>query len=279
VTTTIGLLHPGDMGVAVGVSLRAGGARVLWASEGRSASTRKRADEAGLEDARTVGEVVRGSQVIVSVCPPASALDVARQVMAAKFSGLYVDGNAVSPATAREVGTVVEEGGATFVDGGIIGSPPTRRGQTRLYLAGAAAERAAALFSAGPLDAVVVDGKIGAASALKMAYASWTKGSQALLMAVRALAMAEGVDEALIAEWQKSIPDLPQRSENAVKGTSRKAWRFVGEMEEIADTYARVGLPRGFHEAAAEVYQRLARYKDTPAPPTVGEASDALRGV
>jgi len=276
--TTVGLLHPGDMGVAVGATLRASGARVLWASAGRSPATRARAEGAGLEDGGTVADVVRRSDVMVSVCPPASALDVAREVMAAKFSGLYVDGNAVSPATAREVGAIVEEGGATFVDGGIIGSPPTKRGQTRLYLAGSAAERAAALFGAGPLDAVVVDGKIGAASALKMAYASWTKGSNALLMAVRALAMAEGVDEALIAEWQKSIPDLPQRSENAVKGNSRKAWRFVGEMEEIADTYASVGLPRGFHEAAAAVYQRLARYKDTPAPPTVAEAADALRG-
>src|SRR5262249_26590417 len=159
-----------------------------------------------------------------------------------------------------------------------IGSPPTKRGQTRLYLAGSAAERAAALFAAGPLDAVVVDGKGGAASALKMAYASWTKGSNALLMAGRGPAQGEGVGQSVTAEWQKSIPDLAQRSENAVKGNSRKAWRFVGEMEEIADTYASVGLPSGFHEAAAAVYQRLARYKDTPAPPTVAEAADALRG-
>src|SRR5690242_1596933 len=123
--TAVGLLHPGDMGVAVGATLRAGGARVLWASEGRSRATRARAESAGLEDGGTVVDVVRRSEVIVSVCPPASAVDVARQVMAAKFSGLYLDGNAVSPATAREVGAIVEEGGATFVDGGIIGSPPT----------------------------------------------------------------------------------------------------------------------------------------------------------
>ena len=257
--STVGLLHPGDMGVAVGATLRAGGARVLWASEGRSASTRTRAQGAGLEDARTVSEVVRASAVIVSVCPPASALDVAREVMAAKFSGLYVDGNAVSPATAREIGTVVEEAGATFVDGGIIGSPPTKKGQTRLYLAGAGAERAAALFAAGPLDAVVVEGKIGAASALKMAYASWTKGSNALLMAVRALAMAEGVDEALLAEWAKSIPDLPQRSESAVKGTSRKAWRFVGEMEEIADFVGEDEAARQMFEAYTKLYERIAQ--------------------
>jgi 3-hydroxyisobutyrate dehydrogenase-like beta-hydroxyacid dehydrogenase len=173
---------------------------------------------------------------------------------------------------------LVEEGGASYVDGGIVGSPPRKRGTTRLYLCGAASGRVAACFAAGALEAIVLDGKIGAASALKMAYASWTKGSQALLMAVRALAIAEGVDDALLREWQRSIPDLPARSEAAVRGTAAKAWRFVGEMEEIAATLGEAGLPQGFHEAAGEVYRRLARYKDAAEPPTVSEAADALRG-
>ncbi len=266
------------MGVDVGASLRAGGARVLWASEGRSPATHARAAGAGLEDAGTVRAVIAASEMMFSVCPPESALDVARAVMAAKFAGVYVDANAVSPATSREIGAVVEQGGATYVDGGIVGPPPKKRGTTRLYLAGAPAERVAALLGAGPLEAIVLDGKIGAASALKMAYASWTKGSQALLMAVRALAIAEGVDDALLREWQRSQPDLPERSERAVRGTARKAWRFVGEMEEIAATFAEAGLPTGFHAAAEEIYRRLAGYKDTAQPPTVGEASDALRG-
>ena len=121
-----------------------------------------------------------------------------------------------------------------------------------------------------------LDGPIGAASSLKMAYAGWTKASQALLMAVRAIAVHEGVDEALLAEWARSQPDLPRRSEDAVRANARMAWRFVGEMEEIAVTCAAAGLPAGFHEAAAEVYRRLAGWKDTLTAPSVAEVAKAL---
>lgn len=274
--TTIGLLHPGEMGAAVGAAARANGARVLWTSEGRGGLTRRRADAAGLEDVRALAELVRRSEAILSVCPPHAAGDVARAVSAHRFSGLYVDANAVSPATAREIGRIVEKAGAAFVDGGIIGGPPAKRGTTRLYLSGAAAARAAALFRTGPLEAIVVAGGPGAASALKMAYAGWNKGSAALLMATRALAAVEGVEAALLDEWKLSQPDLPARSEAVVRNNARKAWRFVGEMEEIAATLAAVGLPDGFALAAAEVYRRLAPWKDGDASPTVGEVSRAL---
>src|SRR5438876_7068114 len=132
--TTIGLLNPGEMGSMVGAAVRSAGARVLWAGEGRSAATRKRASAAGLEDAGSVGSVVRASEVILSVCPPHAAVDVASQVAALRFAGTYVDGNAVSPATAREIGGNVEEGGATFVDGGNIGPPLVNNGSTHFYL-------------------------------------------------------------------------------------------------------------------------------------------------
>ncbi|MBI2161420.1 MAG: NAD(P)-dependent oxidoreductase, partial [Candidatus Rokubacteria bacterium] len=219
--TTIGLLHPGEMGAAVGAAARADGARVLWASAGRGAATRGRASAAGLEDARTLTDLVRGSEVILAVCPPHAATDLARAVAALRFTGLYVDANAVAPATAREIGEIVEKAGATFVDGGIIGGPPQQRGTTRLYLSGAGAACVAALFPRGPLEAIVVPGEPGAASALKMAYAGWNKGHAALLMAVRALAAAEGVEAALLAEWKLSQPDLPARSEAAVRGNAR----------------------------------------------------------
>ncbi len=274
--TTIGLLHPGEMGAAAGAAARADGARVLWASEGRGPATRGRAEAAGLEDAGTLAELVRQSDVILSVCPPRAAVDLARAVAAARFGGIYVDANAVAPATAREIGGIVEKAGATFVDGGIIGGPPQRRGTTRLYLSGGAAPRVAALFPRGPLEAVVVPGGPGAASALKMAYAAWNKGSAALLMAVRALATVEGVEAALLDEWRLSQPDLPARSEAVVKSNARKAWRFVGEMEEIAATFAAADLPDGFHQAAAEIYRRLAPWKDAAVLPSVAEASRAL---
>ena len=124
----------------------------------------------------------------------------------------------------------------------------------------------------------MLTGDVGAASALKMAYAAWTKGSSAILIAVRALAIHAGVDDALRAEWQRSQPGLEARSESAVAGNAPKAWRFVGEMEEIARTFAAAGLPPGFHEACAAVYDRLGRYKDASTLPTVAEAADALGG-
>jgi 3-hydroxyisobutyrate dehydrogenase-like beta-hydroxyacid dehydrogenase len=273
---TIGLLHPGEMGSGVGAAARAGGARVVWSSEGRGVATRERAEADGLEDVGSVQALVGSSEVILSVCPPAAAIDVAGQVAGLGFRGVYVDGNAISPETARKVGEVVGGAGATFVDGGIIGPPPRKSGACRLYLSGDGAGEVAALFRGSLLEAIALDGPIGAASALKMAYASWTKGSQALLLAVRALAMREGVDEALLAEWAKSRPELPRQSEDAVRSNVRKAWRFVGEMEEIAATFAADGLPDGFHQAAAEVYRRLAGWKDTPTPPSVAEVGKAL---
>jgi 3-hydroxyisobutyrate dehydrogenase-like beta-hydroxyacid dehydrogenase len=276
-TTTMGVLHPGEMGSAVGGSARTAGARVLWASEGRSPATGGRARGDDLEDVGTLARLVAESPLILSVCPPASALDVARQVAALGFRGTYVDANAVSPATTRKIGDVVGAAGAAFVDGGIIGPAPRRPGTTRLYLSGPGAPDVARIFAGGGfLEAIAIDGPIGAASALKAAYAGWNKGSQALLLAVRALASHEGVDEALLAEWARSQPDLAKRSENAVSSNVRKAWRFVGEMEEIAATFTAAGLPDGFHEASAEIYRRLAGWKDTPTPPSVAEVAKTL---
>lgn len=274
--TTIGVLHPGEMGSGIGASARTAGARVLWASEGRGAATRKRAEADGLEDAGTLARLTREARVILSVCPPASAADVATQVAAHRFTGIYVDGNAIAPATTRKVGEIVSAGGATYIDGGIIGPPPRKPGVTRLYLSGAGATDVAAMLNGGLLEAIALPGPIGAASAIKMAYAGWNKTQQALLMAVRAYALREGVDEALLREWAISQPELPKRSENAAAGTARKAWRFVGEMEELAAAFAAAGVPGEFHEAGAEIYRRLAAWKDAPTPPSVAEVSKAL---
>jgi 3-hydroxyisobutyrate dehydrogenase-like beta-hydroxyacid dehydrogenase len=216
--------------------------------------------------------------VILSVCPPHSALDLARAVAAQGFSGVYVDANAVSPRTAREIGRIIERAGATFVDGGIIGPPARARGTTRLYLSGAEALRIARLFSQGPLEAIVVDGGPGAASALKMAYAAYTKGTAALLVSIRAMAIRAGVDQALLDEWARSQGDLGARSERAAGETARKAWRFAGEMAEIAATFDDAGLPDGFFRAAGEIYESLTGYKDAPGMPSVAEVAKALAG-
>ena len=272
-TRTIGLLHPGEMGTTVGAAARRNEVRVAWTSDGRGPLTRARAKEAGLTDAGSLPALVDRSRVILSVCPPHAAAEVARAVAEQRFSGVYVDANAVSPATVRDIRQIVEAGGASFVDGGIIGPPAVHPGTTRLYLSGAESARVAACFRRGPLEACVLDGPPGAASALKMSYAAWTKGSAALLIAIRTLAMHEGVDAALIREWELSQAGLPGRSDGAVRSNAAKAWRFTGEMEEIADTFATAGLPDGFHRAAAEVYRRMTGYKGAANPPSVEEAA------
>jgi 3-hydroxyisobutyrate dehydrogenase-like beta-hydroxyacid dehydrogenase len=250
---TVGLLHPGAMGAAVGAVLRANGHSVLWASGGRSAETRKRAEAAGLDDAGSVPDLVRRSDVIFSICPPHAALDVAGSV--AGFGRVFVDANAVAPATARELAALVEAGGGRCVDGGIVGPPPAQGGTTRLYLSGPAAATVAELFAGSSVDAHVVSDEVGAASAVKMAYAAWTKGTTALLIAIREVARTEGVEAALLEEWSLSLPELPGRSHRAYRSAKAKGWRWVGEMEEIAATFSAAELPDGFHLAAAEVFR------------------------
>jgi 3-hydroxyisobutyrate dehydrogenase-like beta-hydroxyacid dehydrogenase len=265
VTTTVGLLHPGEMGAAVGRCLTAAGHRVLWAPEGRSPATAARAAAAGLTAASGgLAGLVRQADVIISVCPPHAAAGLARQV--AGFGGVYTDANAVSPATAREIARIVEAGGASYVDGGIIGTPPVAPGFIRLYLSGARAGEVQRLFAGGPVDARMIGRDAGTASAVKMAYASWTKGSAALLLAARALARAEGVEETLLTEWDVSQPGLAERSARADGSAAAKGWRWVAEMEEIAASMAAAGLPDGFHRAAAEIYRRA---QDAPAPDAI----------
>lgn len=250
--TVVGVLHPGEMGAAVAGVLRERGEAVLWASAGRSAATIERAQGAGLEDAGEIGELCRRCEILLSVCPPHAAMDVARA--ASSFPGIYVDANAIAPDTAREIARLQPR----FVDGGIVGPPPRERGTTRLYLSGAGAELVAELFAGTNVDARVISAEPGAASALKAAYAGWTKGSAALLLTARELARAEGVEAALLEEWRLSIPELEDRLAGAERSARRKGWRWIGEMEEIARSMAARDLPTGFHQASAEVFRRSA---------------------
>ena len=256
-TRAIGLLHPGEMGAAIGRCLTNSGHAVLWASEGRSAASQARAKEAGLTDAGTVADVASQAGIILSVCPPHAATDVAWAVHG--FRGLYVDANAISPGTAREVAQMITDSGGRFVDGGIIGLPPAAPGSTRLYLSGPDAPAVQALFAGTDVDARIAGPGLTAASAVKMAYAAWTKGTAALILAIRELAREEGVEDTLLAEWALSQPSLGKRSRGSAKAAGAKGWRWVAEMEEIAATMAAAGLPDGFHQAAAEIFRRYPR--------------------
>ena len=272
----VGLLHPGEMGASIGAAARAAGCEVFWASEGRSHATRERAKSAGLRDAGDLGALLGASEVLLSVCPPHCAMDIAGEVAEAGFAGLYVDANAIAPGMSRILERMIVEAGGAYVDGGIIGPPARERGSTRLYLSGPRAGEVAGLFEGSVLGAEVIDTSVGRASALKMAYAAWTKGGDALLLAARSYALAEGVEDALLGEWSLSQVGLAARSERATESAGR-AWRFEGEMHQIGHALGDAGLPEGFHRAAASVYRRLRGYKDQDAAPSMAEILAALR--
>ena len=266
---SVGVLHPGEMGSSIGACARQAGAEVFWVSAGRGEQTRKRADEAGLIAVEDLESLVERVDAIVSVCPPHAAREVAQATVSAGFHKVYFDGNAVSPDTARDVAKIVRGGGCEYVDGGIIGPPALRPGVTRMYVSGDGADKVVKLFQGSNVDVIDLGPGDAAASALKMCYASWTKGTSALLLAIRALARAEGVDDALIEEWSGSQAGLSERCESAARGSTRKAWRFVGEMLEISRSFEAAGLPGGFHGAAAELYESLSEFKDAETPPTL----------
>lgn len=273
--TTVGIAHPGAMGSAVGAMAKQAGARVRWASAGRSAATADRARHADLEDVVDLARLASGSDVLLSVCPPDAAADVAAQVADTGFAGIYVDANAVAPDTVRRVAGLVG-GTARVIDGAIVGPPPAEPGRTRLYLAGPGSAEVAALFEGTALGAVTLEGPVGAASALKACYAAWTKGSTALLTMIRATARHHEVDDALLAEWTTSLPHLPEQATARPRRAAPKGWRFAGEMREIAAAITEAGVPPGALEAFAEVYERLSAFKGAPEAPSLDEVLDAV---
>lgn len=273
---TIGILHPGAMGVSVAASAKNTGHTVYWASEGRSPQTHKRAEQVGLVDRHSIAKICDECSVIVSVCPPHAAEDVAQEVIDHAFKGIYLDANAISPQRVTRIGKAIADARVEFVDGGIIGGPAWKPGSTWLYLSGKETQRTAACFSAGPLETSVIGESVGKASALKMCFAAYTKGTTALLSAILAASEALGVREELAHQWSRNGSDFAAQTAQQVRGVTAKAWRFAGEMEEIAATFRGVGMPGEFHAAAGEVYRRIAGFKDVQETPPLAEVLTAL---
>ncbi|MBS04442.1 MAG: phosphogluconate dehydrogenase [Gammaproteobacteria bacterium] len=262
--TVVGIITPGAMGASVAAAAKSNGHDVIWAGAGRSQDTVERAARAGLRDVGDHAELVREAAVILSVCPPHLAESLGSEVADLGFTGLFVEGNAVTPERTLRIAAKLAEAGAETVDGGIIGGPAWEHGAgTRFYLAGLRAEEVSALFRGSPLEAPVLDGDPGAASGLKMTFAAFTKGSTALLTAILAAAENLGVRADLERQWGESFTD---QTRARVTANTAKAWRFAGEMREIAATFEGAGLPGGFHAAAADVFERLAGFKDAPQP-------------
>lgn len=269
--TVIGLISPGEMGASIGAAASHSATSVIWAGDGRSKASHTRASDAGLEDGRTIDTLVKDSDIILSICPPHNAEDVARQVKQRAFTGLFVDCNAIAPEKSRLI--AARFGYQNFVDGGIVGGPVWESGSgTRLYLSGQRSKDIAALFNNSPLETTIISGEIGAASAMKMVFAAYTKGTTALLTAILGVAEKEGVRSVLESQWGQAFTE---KTHQRVVANSAKAWRFEGEMQEIAATFENARHPGGFHTAAAAVFKQLAQFKDKPAADIV-ELLEAL---
>jgi 3-hydroxyisobutyrate dehydrogenase-like beta-hydroxyacid dehydrogenase len=273
----IGILHPGEMGVSVAASAIHSGYEVYWSSEGRSDKTRERAERFNLIEIDSLFEICQTCEMIISICPPHAAEEVARSVSEIEFKGLYLDANAISPQRAIKIGKMLEAVDIQFVDGGIIGGPAWTPKETWLYLSGKHSQDIAACFSNGPLETRIIGDEIGKASALKMCYAAYTKGTTALLSAILAVAESLEVREELCRQWDMDEAGYSEQVNRRVARVTAKAWRFEAEMQEIASTFDEAGLPEGFHLAAAELYHRMAGFKDSNEIPALKDVLKALR--
>jgi 3-hydroxyisobutyrate dehydrogenase-like beta-hydroxyacid dehydrogenase len=266
------------MGVSVAASAISSGHQVYWASQGRSEKTRARAEQHGLMDVHSLAAICQSCEILLSICPPHAAEGLARSVIEHGFKGLYLDANAIAPHRSISIGTLMEDAGIHFVDGGIIGGPAWAPRETWLYLSGEHAERIAACFSNGYLGTKILGNELGKASALKMCYAAYSKGTSALLAAILATAESLGVRSDLYEQWNMDDTGFSDRVDERVRRVTAKAWRFEGEMREIAATFREAGLPGEFHEAAAEIYHRIAGLGDRDVSVTVDQVLAAMTG-
>jgi L-threonate 2-dehydrogenase len=256
----VAVVAPGMMGSGVGQRLVENGIEVRTSLQGRSAATVARAKAAGMVGVSDAE--IAASDIILSILPPGDALGLAERLApalrAAAKKPVYVDCNALDPATVLRIARVIEETGTTFVDGGIIGGPPTPGSKgTRIYLSGEAAPQAAVLAEYG-LEMPVQPGPIGAASAMKMSYAGITKGFTALGAAMFLAATRAGTADALKAELSGSQPALYGWLTRQMPRMYSKAYRWVAEMEEIAAFVREDGAGEQFFHAAASLYTRIA---------------------
>ena len=275
----IGILHPGEMGASLGAALAGGVSRVYWVGHGRSDATRCRAERAGLHELPSLAEMCAACGLIVGICPPQFVLETASAVMGQGFRGIYLDANAISPKHARQIGALVSQGGARFVDGSVIGPPAWQPATTEIYLSGAAAVEVAEYFAAGPLVAHVIGNEIGAASALKMCDSAFNKTLLALLYETLAGAERLGVREALQTAWERDPAGVGAVStaNNRVGRSARKAWRFAAEIDEVIDTVETLGISAEFHRHARRVFERLTGFRGAQAVPDAEAVIAALQ--
>jgi len=275
-STKLGFLHPGEMGISLAVAALQNLPEVFWCSEGRSTATRKRAEQYGLTEISSLAEFCQTSDIIIGVCPPHAAHEQATALVAQKFRGTYVEANAIAPLKVQTIAEELAAAGIHCIDGGIVGLPAWQENSTWLYLSGSDTEPVVQCFTRGLLQTKVLGTDIGQASALKMCFAAWNKGNTALLATILGAAESLGVRAALEQQWDIFNPGFTQQTHKRISDTARKAWRFAGEMQEIAATLQQSGMPPDFFEGAAEIYRRESAFKDINEAPALAEILEAL---
>ncbi|WP_319530123.1 DUF1932 domain-containing protein [uncultured Cohaesibacter sp.] len=258
-TKTIAIPLGGQMGTGIGGVLCRHGATVLTCTEGRSQATKERVEKAGMKDVDW--SEIASADIILSIVPPGIALEIAERIAAALPEGaspLFLELNAISPATTIEVCTRAKDAGMRVVDGGIIGGPPQPgKSGPRLYLSGEAAHEALWLNELG-VDVQVIEGDIGAASALKLCYGAMNKGETGLMAAMMSAAERNGIGRELHAEMVRSRPAALKMAEGALPKMYPKAYRWVDEMREIAEFLGKDRPEYKLWQGMADLYQALA---------------------
>ncbi|MGW7260678.1 DUF1932 domain-containing protein [Streptomyces sp. NPDC054834] len=271
---TVGILHPGSMGASVAACAATNAAEVLWCEAGRSEASAARAAQFGLTAVASLPELLERSDVVISLCPPAAAEDLARDVAAHEFAGVYVEANAINPTRVQRIATLLEPD-ATVVDGGVVGSPPVGGKSPTLYLSGGgdATARIEALFAGTAVQTAVLGTEVGKASALKLSYASFQKTSRVLVALAVGMAREHGVDQELLEVASKRTDSYLAEPAYVAK-TAARAWRWGPELEEAAETLAAAGLPPEMLRAAASTLARWDDAKDSKL--TLTDALDRL---
>ncbi|MFF5881075.1 DUF1932 domain-containing protein [Streptomyces californicus] len=272
---TVGILHPGSMGAAVAACATTNAAAVLWCETGRSTASAARAAQFGLTPVAELAELLDHSDIVISLCPPAAAEDLARDVARHGFAGVYVEANAINPERTQRIAALLEPD-ATVVDGGVVGSPPVGGKSPTLYLSGLddATARIEALFSGTAVRTAVLGVEVGKASALKLSYAAFQKTSRVLVALAVGMAREHGVDQELIEVASRRTDSYLAEPEYVAK-TAARAWRWGPELEEAADTLAAAGLPPEMLRATASTLARWDDAKDD-GELTLTEALDQL---
>jgi len=259
----ITLMSPGEMGSPIAKCIIKSGINVMSPLKNRSSQTVERAKKYGIEDSISLENSIMNSDLIISILVPDAAEDLAKEVsnLSKKLDKeiIFADLNAISPETVKKMNSSMSGTKVKFIDGGIIGGPPEGDKMPRIYVSGQNSNLFSRLDGLG-MKVIDMNGSVGDASAMKMAYASITKGYSSLLIAAVTLSIRTNNFEYLMKELEFSQKNVFNDLKN-LKSIPSKAHRWIGEMEEISNTYIENSITGDFHKGSYSIYKKVSESK------------------